>query len=185
MKIVNGIVAVVGALVMIAVLWSKLAGSQANGFVEQGNLKLQEGKQLSLAALEKLKAVEAAAFPQEAEVVRKLANEGADLYAQGVACFRESAVQFQSAADAVLENELKEYFSREQKSVAKLADLQESLRSYLLVYADPAISDLETLNLKKSPIEAQLSTISSEHKKLKAEADQYAAEHKDKNSKPQ
>ncbi len=133
-----------------------------------------------LAALEKLKAVEAATFPQEAEAIRKLANEGAELYALSGKCFRESAAQFQNAADAVLSDVLKEYFSREQKTVAKLAELQESLRLYLLVYADPEINDVETLRLKKSPFETQVGTLSSEHEKLQADADKYAAEHKDK-----
>jgi len=180
MKIFNGIIAVVGLLVMIAVLWGKFAGFQANGYVDEGNLKLEEGNKHVLAALEKLKAVEAATFPQEAEAIRKLANEGAEIYAQSGKCFRESAAQFQNAADTVLSDVLKEYFSREQKTVAKLAELQESLRLYLLVYADPDINDLETLRLKKSPFEAKVGTLSSEHEKLQAEADQYAAEHKDK-----
>jgi ElaB/YqjD/DUF883 family membrane-anchored ribosome-binding protein len=180
MKIFNRIIAVLGILVAAVALWSKYAGYEANGNIDEGNLKLKEGNTHVLAALEKLKAVEAAAFPQEAEAVRKLANEGAELYSLSGTCFRDAAAKFQTASETVLNNTQKEYFRLEQKSTAKLAELQDALREYLLIYADAAITDANTLKEKVSAPLDRISTLVEEHDKLSAAANQYAAEHKNK-----
>lgn len=184
MKIFNVIIGAVGILIALAVWWSNHATGEANDLVEAGNVKLEEGNTHVLAAVEKLKVVEAGAFPQQAETIRKTANEGADLYAKSGECFRESSAKFQAAAEAAPDSVMKEYFNRQQKAMAKLAQLQDVLRKYLLVYADPAITDAETLKQKISGYETQVTAISNEHSALQADAEKYAAEHKDKIAKP-
>lgn len=184
MKIVNGVIAVVGLLVALAVVWGNWKTDEANEHVDAGNAMLQEGNKHLTSALEKLNAVEQAAFPTDADNVRKLAQQGADLYAQSSKCFRESAAKFQTASETIHDSVLKEYFAKEQKSVAKLAELQELLHKYLLVYTDPTITDAATLEQKISGFGTQVTTLSTELGVLQADATQFAKQHKDKISKP-
>jgi hypothetical protein len=185
MKIVNVILGVVGILVALAVWWANQATDEANELIKAGNAQLELGNTHLLAALEKLKAVEAASFPEQAEAVRKLASEGAELYTKSGDTFRESAAKYQAASETVHDSEMKEYFNLQQKSVAKLAQLQDLLRKYLLVYADPTINDAETLKQKINGYETQATGLSSEHGALQAAAEKYAADHKDKIAKVQ
>lgn len=178
MKIVNVILGVVGILIALAVWWSNHAKGNANELIKEGNAKYAEGSTLETQAHEKLQAVHAANFPEQAVEIRKLANEGAELFGKSSGSFRDAAVKYQSAAETVLESHLKEYYSLEQKSAAKLAELQAHHRKYLLIYADPSIQDVATLNKKTLELEEQSTKIKNEYLELAAAAKKFVEEHK-------
>lgn len=180
MKIVNVIIGVVGILVALAVWWGKYATSEANELIKEGNAKFTLGKTFQNEGLEKLKATEAVAFPEQAETVRKLANEGVELFTKSGESMREAAAKFQTAAETVHDSVVKEYFSMEHKSTAKLAELQDLFRNYLLIYADPAIQDAETLKKKTGELDEQATTLTNEFTALTEATKKYSQEHKDK-----
>ena len=180
MKIVNVIIGVVGILVALAVWWGNRATDDANELIKEGNAKYTLGKTLQAEGLEKLQAAEATSFPEQAEAVRKLANEGVEIYTKSGTNFREAAAKFQAASETVHDSVVKEYFSMEQKSVAKLAELQDIFRKYLLIYADPSIQDAETLQKKTGGLVEQMTTLSNEYTVLTAATKKYTEEHKSK-----
>ena len=180
MKIVNVIVGVAGILVALAIWWGNRATDEANDLIKEGNAKFTLGKTLQNEGLEKLQAAEAASFPEQAEAIRKLANDGVELYTKSGESFRAAAAKFQSASETVHDSVLKEYFSMEHKSAAKLAELQDLFRKYLLIYADPTIQDAETLKQKTGELDEQATTLSNEFAALTEATKKYSEEHKSK-----
>lgn len=180
MKIVNVVLGILGILVALAVWWSNHATDAANDLIKEGNARFTQGQNFQKEGLEKLQAAEAAKFPEQAELVRKLAKEGIEFYAKSGENFLAAAAKFQAASETVHDDVVKEYFSMEQKSAAKLAQLQDLFRQYLLIYADPAINDAETLKKKTGELDEQATTLSNEFTTLSEATKKYAAEHESK-----
>ncbi len=178
MKIFNVILGVVGILIALAVWWSNHAKGDANELIKEGNANYTQGNTWQTQALEKFHAVQAANFPEQAVEIRQLADAGAELFVKSGESFRDAAAKYQLAADTVLESHLNEYYSLEQKSTAKLAELQDLLRKYLLIYADPSIQDLATLNKKTLALEDQSTALTNEYTALAEEAKKFAEDHK-------
>ena len=155
---------------------------KANKLVEDSNAAVKAGEKHAEEADAKLKELDngRAGFPANRGQLQTTCQEAIELLDKAAVKLREAAANYQTAAQAKIDDKLREYLSLKSQEFSKHVEHLEAAKDIPKAILDPSINDVAALNSRRAEINGRIEKLKKEWEDLAARAKKIREENKEK-----